>query len=600
MTLDRGTRLGPYEILTPIGSGGMGAVYRARDTRLGRDVAIKVIRTDGGPIHELVARFEREAQAVAALNHPNILALHDIGNEAGVIYAVMELLEGETLRKRLQGAGRLTPLKAIDYAIQMLSGLAAAHERGIVHRDLKPENLFITHDGRLKILDFGLALQQSADAGDYDDRATKFTTGPGVILGTSAYMSPEQLVGEPATLRSDLFAFGVIVYEMLNGSHPFVRSTVSETATAILRDDPPPSHRVLPGVPVGVSRILERCVEKRAADRPGSARELALFFDAARTGDQAPAGGTLDAGELRRLRTRLLLVACGLFLFLAAASWMTMRTMADRAVTSAIDADLGRAARLVTLVNRERLTAATQTARLVASLPELKALFATDAATIRDYLLFYRQRNPETPLMMALSPDGHVIARTDAVAAVGGEDAQLAPLARNGGAAAIVAIGGRPAHAAASVSEAGGSVFGYVLAAAPVDDAFAAAVREATQDEVVLLGEPGLLASTLRAGQTPWQSRDQWRAAGGNVDHWIEVPIGAQRFAAREVVLGSSPPLSAVVLKSRDEAMAPFRHIQTAVLLVGVISSIVAVIGSIWIARVIGGALIRTHPSHTD
>ena len=215
----------------------------------------------------------------------------------------------------------------------MLKGLAAAHERGIVHRDLKPENLFITNDGHLKILDFGLAQQQSSAAGAFDSQATKFTTGPGVVLGTPAYMSPEQLVGEAATVRSDLFAFGVIVLEMLTGSHPFVRSTASETATAILRDDPPASHRAVPGVPAGVARILERCVEKRAADRPGSARDLAFFFDVAReSGDERSAVPALDAADLRGFRNRVLLISCGLFVLLSAATWMTVRTMADRTV----------------------------------------------------------------------------------------------------------------------------------------------------------------------------------------------------------------------------------------------------------------------------
>ena len=168
-----GARLGPYEILGPIGRGGMGEVYRARDARLGREVAIKVLPADADQMQDLLPRFEREAQAVAALNHPNILALHDIGNDAGVVYAVMELLEGDTLRVRLEQAKRFTPLKAIDYAIQIARGLAAAHERGIVHRDLKPENIFITRDGRVKILDFGLAQQETTPASDGTSRDTR-------------------------------------------------------------------------------------------------------------------------------------------------------------------------------------------------------------------------------------------------------------------------------------------------------------------------------------------------------------------------------------------------------------------------------------------
>jgi hypothetical protein len=587
VALDNGQRLGPYEIVSPLGSGGMGTVYRARDTRLGRDVAIKVILSNAGPTHEMVARFEREARAVAALNHPNILALHDIGNESGLIYAVTELLEGETLRKRL-ATGRVAPQKAVDYAIQILKGLAAAHERGIVHRDLKPENLFITRDGHVKILDFGLALEESPLNAEFDSRATKFTTGPGVVLGTPAYMAPEQLVGEPATVRSDLFAIGVVVYEMLTGKHPFVGSTASETATAILRDDPPSSHQIGPGVPAGVARILERCVEKRAADRPANARDLALFLDAARSNDEASSAlPPIDAGAVRRFRQQVLIMSCSVFVVLAAATWATVRTMSDQAMAAAIEADLARAARLVALVERERVSAVTQTARLVASFPELNALFATDAPTIRDYLTSYLQRNPETPLLMALTRDGRIIARTDEVATGSIEDAQLAALAGKTGTAAVVEIHGRPSHAAAAVSEAGASIFGYVIAAAPIDDAFAVAVRDATQDEVVLLSERGVVATTLRVGQTPWQSRTAWHAAGGSADRSIDVPVGTQRFVAREVVLARAPSLSVVVLKSRDEAVAPFRRIQTAVIVIGVISTLLAAVGSFWIARIL-------------
>ena len=243
------------------------------------------------------------------------------------------------------------------------------------------------------------------------------------------------------------------------------------------------------------------------------------------------------------------------------------------------------------LVDRERLTAATQTARLVASFPELKALFATDAPTIRDYLLSYLQRNPETPLLMALGPDGHIIARTDEVATPATEDARIAALAVKTGGAAIVEIHDRPSHAAAAVSEAGGNVFGFVLAATPIDDAFAAALRDVTQDEVVLLSDRRFVASSLRAGQTPWQSREEWRAAGGSAERSIDVAIGTQRYAAREVVLARDPSIAAIVLKSREEAIQPFRRIQTGVLVIGLLSILVAVIGSVWIARVVASAL---------
>ena len=261
-----GARLGPYEILGPIGRGGMGEVYRARDARLGREVAVKVLPADADQMPDLLPRFEREAQAVAALNHPNILALHDIGNDAGVVYAVMELLEGDTLRVRLEQAKRFTPLKAIDYAIQIARGLAAAHERGIVHRDLKPENIFITHDGRVKILDFGLAQQETTPAGDGVSRDTRFTTEPGVLLGTPGYTAPEQILGEPATVRSDLFALGIVLYEMLTGAHPFRRRDDHRHGRShSSRGSAVAGHRR--ARPAGGDREDRRAVSRQAPDR---------------------------------------------------------------------------------------------------------------------------------------------------------------------------------------------------------------------------------------------------------------------------------------------------------------------------------------------
>jgi hypothetical protein len=409
-----GSRLGPYEILGPIGRGGMGEVYRARDARLAREVAVKVLPADAGNMPDRLPRFEREAQAVAALNHPNILALHDIGNDHGVVYAVMELLEGDTLRVRLKQAGRFTPLKAIDYAIQISRGLAAAHERGIVHRDLKPENIFITADGRVKILDFGLASQETPPTNDRDSRMTRFVTEPGVLLGTPGYIAPEQILGEAATVRSDLFALGIVLYEMLSGAHPFRRASVTETVTAILREDPAPLAQAVPGLPAGVARIVERCLDKHPTDRPASARDLGLFLEAVGTDStRTPAGATIGGEAAVRVRNRVLAIPCALLVLLSMGVWGFVRVMADRAVTASIEADLTRAERLVRRVQRDRLSMLALTARLVASFPELKALFATDAATVRDYLVSYQQRNPEVPLLVALSPDGKVLARTD-------------------------------------------------------------------------------------------------------------------------------------------------------------------------------------------
>ena len=587
MALVSGARLGPYEILSPIGAGGMGAVYRARDTRLGRDVAIKVIADKDGGMSDLIPRFKREAQAVAALNHPNILALHDIGDDGGVVYAVTELLEGETLRSRLQSAGRLPPLKAIEYAVQIAQGLAAAHERGIVHRDLKPDNLFITRDGRVKILDFGLAQQEAAADATFDSQETRFTTGTNVVMGTLGYIAPEQMIGQAATARSDIFAFGVVVYEMLTGLHPFRRATASGTTAAVLRDDPPSLVTAVPGLPTAIAAILERCVQKQPSDRPAAASDLVLFFHATGTvANETVANPAIDATRISNTNRRVLAISCGLLILLCVATWGFVRVMADRTVAATLDADLAGAERVVQRAERERLTAVALTARLVASFPELKALFATDAPTIRDFLLTYQQRNPEVPVLMALGPDGSVMARTDELAPTGDGNDAVSALVAKPGEAAMVEIRGRPHHAAAAVSDAGGTIFGYVIGAMPVDEAFAASLREATQDEVVLLGNSGVLASTLRSMQTPWPSLDEWRRAGGRSDQSIDVTIGSQQFAAREVVLADAPLLSAIVLKSRDEAMEPFRQMQNGVMLIGVLCALVAVAGSIWIWRV--------------
>src|SRR5499425_3641444 len=221
MTISSGTRVGPYEILTPLGAGGMGEVYRAKDPRLGREVAFKVLPASFSHDQDRLRRFEQEARAAGVLNHPGITAVYDIGTHEGAPYVVSELLEGETLRSRLAG-GALPPRKATEYAVQIAHGLAAAHEKGIVHRDLKPENLFVTRDGRIKILDFGLAklthpkMDSMATARTLDEQ-----TEPGVVMGTVGYMSPEQVRAEGADHRVDIFAFGAILYEMLTGKRAF-------------------------------------------------------------------------------------------------------------------------------------------------------------------------------------------------------------------------------------------------------------------------------------------------------------------------------------------------------------------------------------------
>ena len=222
MNIPEGSRLGPYEIVSPLGAGGMGEVYRARDTRLGRDVAVKVLPASFADDKTRLSRFRQEACAAGALNHPNILAIYDVGTDDSAPYVVSELLEGETLRQRMGGAA-LPQRKAIDYSQQIAHGLAAAHEKGIVHRDLKPENLFITRDGRVKILDFGLAkLAQPEDGQVQTDIPTRrVDTDPGTVMGTVGYMSPEQVRGQAVDHRSDIFAFGAILYEMLSGKRAF-------------------------------------------------------------------------------------------------------------------------------------------------------------------------------------------------------------------------------------------------------------------------------------------------------------------------------------------------------------------------------------------
>ena len=231
--------LGQYEILSPLGSGGMGEVYRARDSRLNREVAIKVLHDFSSNDPDRLRRFEQEARAVAALNHPNILAIYQMGSHEGAPYLVSELLEGETLRERLKN-GPLPLRKVIDYGVQIARGLAAAHEKGIVHRDLKPENLFLTKDGQVKILDFGLArMAQSNETAGTLNQSPADKTEPGIVLGTAGYMSPEQVRGHVADHRSDIFAFSSILYEMLTGKRTFQRPTSVETMSAILNDDPP-------------------------------------------------------------------------------------------------------------------------------------------------------------------------------------------------------------------------------------------------------------------------------------------------------------------------------------------------------------------------
>ena len=299
MTLPAGARLGPYEIVDLIGLGGMGEVHRARDTRLARDVAVKILPASMCEDQDRLRRFEQEAWAAGVLNHPNVVAVYDIGTHERMPYVVTELLEGESLRARLAG-GPLPVRKSVEYAVQIAHGLAAAHDKGIVHRDLKPENLFVTRDGRVKLLDFGLAKQfrpPLSSASPDGTTGVRYATEPGVVMGTVGYLSPEQARGLAADHRSDIFAMGAVFYEMLSGRQPFRRETPTDTLAAILREDPSP----LPdSVPAALQRIVLHCLEKDPDQRFQSATDAAFHLETLST----PTGpSTLDTAP-SRARTR--------------------------------------------------------------------------------------------------------------------------------------------------------------------------------------------------------------------------------------------------------------------------------------------------------
>ncbi|MEJ2205667.1 MAG: protein kinase [Gemmatimonadota bacterium] len=326
-----GTTLAHYRITAALGAGGMGEVYRATDTKLGREVALKVLPARLAESGEALERLEREARAVAALSHPNILAIHDFGSHEGTAYAVMELLEGQTLRERL-ATGAFPARKAVDIAVQVARGLAAAHEKGIIHRDLKPENIIVTPDGRAKILDFGLARQVVAPAAGGDTRSPTLAhaTDAGTVLGTVGYMSPEQVRGETSDHRSDIFSLGSVLYEMLTGRRAFEKPTGAETMTAILREDPleVPDVEVLPAL----ERSLHHCLEKAPAERFQSARDLAFDLETAIDGSgrwSSRPGGTRSASRKVLLSVGLGMTAAGLVAGLFAGLFLGSRS--DRA-----------------------------------------------------------------------------------------------------------------------------------------------------------------------------------------------------------------------------------------------------------------------------
>jgi Tol biopolymer transport system component len=329
MALTPGTRLGSYEILAPLGAGGMGEVYRARDAKLKRDVAIKVLPESLSRDPDALARFEREAHAVAALNHPNILSIHDFGKEAGTAYAVTELLAGETLRARLEGAS-VPQRRAVEIAIQVARGLAAAHEKGIIHRDLKPENVFLTSDGRVKILDFGLAKTLTreglAEAGQSESPTVAAGTQPGAVLGTVGYMSPEQVRGRKLDARTDIFSFGAILYEMLSGKRAFKGDSGVETMNAILKEEPPDLLESGKKISPALERIVRHCLEKSPEARFQSVGDIAFDLEALSGMSAGPERGRTgvrpaSAGRGRWLVAGLAVAAAVLAGLLARRNW---------------------------------------------------------------------------------------------------------------------------------------------------------------------------------------------------------------------------------------------------------------------------------------
>jgi serine/threonine protein kinase len=323
MPLTPGAKLGPYEIVAPLGAGGMGEVYRAKDTRLGRDVALKILPESFAREADRLRRFEQEARAVAALNHPNILAVFDIGQQDGSPFLVSELLEGDTLRAALEN-GALPQRKTIEYGVQIAHGLAAAHEKGIVHRDLKPENIFLTKDGRIKILDFGLAKLAQTFGSETDEKTmTVAHTAAGMVMGTASYMAPEQVRGESADPRTDIFAFGAVLYEMLSGVRAFRRDTTAETMTAVLKDDPPELSGTGRLVSPTLERIVRRCLEKSPDQRFQSARDLSFALSAfSGTETSIAARGTAAP---RRMPGLLWLSIAVALVTVSAATWFVAR-----------------------------------------------------------------------------------------------------------------------------------------------------------------------------------------------------------------------------------------------------------------------------------
>ena len=334
MTISAGSRLGGFEVLGPLGAGGMGEVYRARDTRLGREVALKVLPEALSSDRERISRFEGEARAASALNHPNIVTIHEIGRDGETTFVAMELVDGKTLRE-LSMAGPMPVKRVLNVAAQVSEGLAKAHDAGIVHRDLKPENVMVSRDGFVKILDFGLAklMETNASGASAMPTAAQPHTRPGTVMGTVGYMSPEQASGEPVDYRSDQFSLGSVVYEMLTGRQPFQRKTAAETMSAIIREEPEPASRLRPDLPLPVRWVLDRCLAKDREERYASTRDLARDLSGLRDHlSEATSGGEtlLASPARRRVRPRWIAAALALAVGAGLAGWLVARTFGSR------------------------------------------------------------------------------------------------------------------------------------------------------------------------------------------------------------------------------------------------------------------------------
>ena len=328
-----GKTIAQYQIIAKLGAGGMGEVYRAHDQRLARDVAIKVLPESFSKDPERLRRFEQEARAAGQLNRPNIVIVHDFGMHEGAPYVVQELLEGETLREKLEH-GAIPSRRATDFGIQIARGLAAAHEKGIIHRDLKPENIFVTKDGRVKILDFGLAKltqHENLSTGLTNAPTRAPETEPGMVMGTVGYMSPEQVRGQPADARSDIFAFGTILYEMLSGKRAFARESGPETLTAILKEEPPEISGPDLSFPPGLERIARKCLEKAPEQRFQSASDLAFAIEAL-SGISATRTSEPAVSARARRSTWPITAAVLLFAVAALAAWIAIHRTQSAAV----------------------------------------------------------------------------------------------------------------------------------------------------------------------------------------------------------------------------------------------------------------------------